>query len=43
MINYILSDGNKKLLYIKFYSKSEQNYRSITIKYLKNTAKSVLT
>ncbi len=39
VINYILNDGDGKLLYIKFYGKPEQNYRSITIRHLKNTAR----
>src|SRR6266536_43566 len=43
IINYILSEGDRKLLYINFYSKPKQNYRPITIKYLKNTARSMLT
>src|SRR6266536_4746626 len=43
VINYILNDGDGKLLYIRFYNKLEQNYRPITIRYLKNTARSILT
>jgi len=43
VINCILNDGDGKLLYIKFYSKPEQNYKSITIRYLKNTARFIFT
>src|SRR6266498_283119 len=43
VINYILSDGDGKLLCMRFYSKLEQNYRSITIRYFKNTVRSILT
>ena len=43
IINCILSDGDVKLLYIRFYSKLEQNYRFITIRYLKNTVRFMLT
>src|SRR6266498_4680126 len=42
VINYILNDGDGKLLYIRLYSKLEQNYRPITTRYFKNTVRSIL-